>query len=180
MMRNYGNYETNFIRGNSCEVEKYCIGDKVMHPSAGACYINDIIFMTSNKVKKEYYKLAPFTDKNMSIYSPVINTGNVKIRRVMTESEIDEIELEVKESNTDWIVDNKERQEILQSTIKSGDVLQIAKLIRMMLERDLVKSLQGKDKELLVSAQKFAYSEIAIVQGKSFEEVKELLENQIN
>lgn len=177
-MRNYGNEETQFIDNKAYESEMYCVGDKVMHPAAGACYINDIISMTRDKVKREYYKLAPFIEKNMAIYIPVINTSNIKIRRVMTESEIDEIGIKVTESNINWISDNKERQDLLQSTIRSGDVLQIGKLIRMMLERDTTKSLQGRDKELLVSAQKFAYSEIAIVQGKSFEAVKELLEKR--
>lgn len=180
MKRNYGDDETQFINDKAYEGEIYCIGDKVMHPAAGACYINDIISMTCNKVKKEYYKLAPFVEENMLIYIPVLNTSNIKIRRVMTESEIDKMSLKIKESNINWISDNKERQGLLESTIKSGDVLQLGKLIRMMLERDRENTLQGRDKDLLRSAQKFAYSEIAIVQGKSFEEVTDSIRKEIN
>jgi hypothetical protein len=47
----------------------------------------------------------------------------------MTEREIDKISLKIKESNTKWISDIKERQGLLESTIKSGDVLQLGKLI---------------------------------------------------
>lgn len=179
-MKNYSNNKTQFIENKECELEKYCIGDKIMHPAEGACYIDDIIFMTCNKVKREYYKLTPFIEDKMLIYVPVLNTSNIKIRRVMTESAIDKMSLKIKESNTKWISDHKERQGLLESTIKSGDVFQLGKLIRMMLERELENTLQGRDKELLRSAQKFAYSEIAIVQGKSFEDVTESIREDIN
>lgn len=180
MKKNYGDDETQFINDKNCEDERYCIGDKVMHPVSGACYINDIISMTSNKVKKEYYKLTPFTEETMQIYIPVLNTSNIRIRRVMTENEIDKMSLKIKESSMDWISDIKERQGLLESTIKSGDVLKIRKLIRMMLEREVENTLQGRDKELLRSAQKFAYSEIAMVQGKSFEDVTADIKKEIN
>lgn len=178
-MRNCSS-KTQTINQDNCEGEIYSIGDKVMHPTAGACYVNDIISKTINKVKKEYYKLIPFVEENMLIYIPVINTSNIKMRRVMTEIEIDKMSLKIKESDTKWISDIKERQGLLESAIKSGDVFQLGKLIRMMLEREQENTLQGRDKDLLRSAQKFAYSEIAIVQGKSFKDIAEGAINDIN
>ncbi|MFA9377957.1 MAG: CarD family transcriptional regulator [Lachnotalea sp.] len=159
--------------------EVYTIGEKVMHPTEGACYIKGTTTMQQASEKREYYTLVPMLNEKTIIYVPVLNNSANRIRKIMSVSEIDEIGNEIKDEDFNWIPDNRKRQEIFTVAIKSCDTVKIAKIIIMMLQRELEKPLQSLDKELLCRAQKLAYSEIALVKGKSFEEVTRDIKSKV-
>ncbi len=159
--------------------EIYQVGEKVMHPMEGACYIKSIIKMQHGKEEKEYYTLVPLLNEKTIIYVPVLNNSANRIRKIMSLREIDEIGIEIEKVDYNWIDDNRKRQETFSVAIRSCDTVKITKVIIMMLQRELEKPLQCVDKDLLCKAQKFAYSEIAIVKGKSFEEVREDMKSRI-
>jgi CarD family transcriptional regulator len=159
--------------------EIYEIGERVMHPTEGACYIKGTTKMQQGKEEREYYTLVPLLNEKTIIYVPVLNNSANRIRKIMSLTEVDEIGNEIKDEDFNWIADNRKRQETFSIAIKSCDTVKIAKIIIMMLQRELEKPLQSIDKELLCRAQKLAYSEIAIVKGKSFEEVTRDIKNKV-
>jgi RNA polymerase-interacting CarD/CdnL/TRCF family regulator len=160
--------------------EVYEIGEKVMHPVEGACYVKGITTMRQGKEEREYYKMVPLLNEKTVIYVPVKNHSANRIRKIMSLSEIDEITNEIDNVDISWISDNRKRQEAFLTVIKSCDTVKIAKIIVMMLQREQEKPLQSMDKDILCKAQKLAYSEIAIVKGKTFEEVKEDIRSRVN
>jgi RNA polymerase-interacting CarD/CdnL/TRCF family regulator len=158
---------------------EYQIGEKVMHPVEGACYVKGITMMKRGAEEKPYYKLIPLLNEKTIVYVPVFNNSANRIRPIMSMNEIDEISNELQNIEINWISDNRKRQEAFLTVIKSCDTVKITKIIILMLERELEKPLQSMDKDLLCKAQKLAYSEIAIVKGKTFDEVKQDIKNKV-
>lgn len=157
----------------------YQIGEKVMHPIEGACYVKGITTMKRGKEEREYYKLVPLLNDKTVIYVPVINHSANRIRRIMSLSEINEITTEIENVELNWIQDNRKRQETFLTVIKSCDTVKITKIIVLMLQREMEKPLQSMDKDILCRAQRLAYSEIAIVKGKTFDEVKQDIKSKV-
>ena len=78
-----------------------------------------------------------------------------------------------------WIFDRKERLKLYQDKFHSGDVFEIVKLIKMLMIQDSSKQLCSTDKEFLNKAQKFALSELAAAQCKSYTMVLEEMKKHI-
>ncbi|PXV96160.1 CarD family transcriptional regulator [Lachnotalea glycerini] len=178
MERKTGSDDTNSSLGEF-DSEEYQVGEKVMHPVEGACYVKGIITMKRGNKEHQYYKLVPLLNETTVVYIPVISQNANRIRKIMSVNEIDKIPNELNKIEINWISDNRKRQESFSTVIKSCDTVKITKIIIMMLQRELEKPLQSMDKDILCKAQKLAYSEIAIVKGKTFEEVKQEMKNKV-
>lgn len=151
----------------------YSIQDKVMHPTEGACYIEDIITMSVDNSKKEFYKLVPLLNEKACVYIPVSGQITKRIRKALTEEELTSLLEQLSAHENVWIADCKARLYAGNNALKSGDFLEISSLIKMMLSQENEKPLGSKDREFLNKAQKIVFSEIAIVKNRSYENVLE-------
>lgn len=150
----------------------YEIGDKVMHPQEGACYIENITTMRIGETERDYYILAPLIDKKAILYIPILRDGDERLRPVLSEKQMEEVKRNVCERRVEWIESCRHRQKLSTEVIRSGDFGMILEFIKMMLDRQKEKELGSKDKEYLLSAQKIAYSEMAMIQECSYENIK--------
>lgn len=149
----------------------YSIHDKVVHPTEGACYIEEIMTMSVDSKKKEYYKLVPLLNEKTCLYIPVSNQIAGRLRLATPQPELDELLEKLRAQEIEWIADSKNRLFVSNNAIRSGDFFEIASLIKMMLVQESEKALGSKDREFLSKAQKIVFSEIAIVESKSYEDV---------
>ena len=173
-----GSNNTNLSLGE-IDSEEYHIGEKVMHPVEWRLLCKGNYNYDEGAKEHQYYKLVPLLNETTILYVPVISQNANRIRKIMSLNEIDKIPNELNKIEINWISDNRKRQEAFQTVIKSCDTVKITKIIVMMLQRELEKPLQSMDKDILCKAQKLAYSEIAIVKGKTFEEVKQDMKNKV-
>ncbi|MEG1848172.1 MAG: CarD family transcriptional regulator [Lachnospiraceae bacterium] len=149
----------------------YSIHDKVMHPTEGACYIEEIMTMAVDSKDKEYYKLVPILNEKSSVFLPVTSQISGRIRLVASPDELSDLLTKLEELDIEWIADSKTRLFACANSIKSGDFFEIASLVKMMLLQEFEKPLGSKDRDFLNKAQKLIFSEIAIVQSRPYEDI---------
>ncbi|CZR96588.1 MULTISPECIES: CarD family transcriptional regulator [unclassified Clostridioides] len=157
----------------------YEIGESVMYPKEGACYISGLVTKDVNHHIQKYYELTVIYNSNLKILIPVLNADKIGIRPVMDENEVDNFIQSLDKADCLWVLDRKKRLKLYQDKFHSGDVFEIVKLIKMLMIQDNSKQLCSTDKDFLNKAQRFALSELAAAQCKSYTIVLEEMKNHI-
>lgn len=149
----------------------YKIGDKVMHQNEGACQISHIVKMNVNDKNKDYFRLTPLLNENACVYISLDHDNELRVRPVITLEDAEQY-LSCCDENP-WIADSKKRIKFANDSVHSFDFYRNMMLIKMYLKQEKEKQLSPNDRQLLHSAQKLVYSEIAMVMEQKYDEVEE-------
>ncbi len=150
----------------------FSIGDRIAHPLHGAGIIESIIAKKIDGTEREYYVLKlPVGD--MLVMIPVSSTAAVGVRPIVSARDAEEIiasfaELEVNMTQN-W---NKRYRENMEK-IKSGDLTEVATVIKGLMLRDTEKGLSTGERKMLHSAKQILISEIVLSNCTSYEEVEQ-------
>lgn len=154
------------------------IGDKVVYPMHGAGTIvgveeKEIL----GKTKKYFIMEMPIGDMDVSI--PVDNIEAIGIREVFDIGNLQDV-IDVLNGDLSKMSDNWSRRyrENLDR-IRTGDILEVAAVVRNLSMRDNEKGLSTGEKKMLNSAMKMLVSELIVVNGKSKEDTLQLIETAI-
>ncbi len=143
--------------------------DKVLYGSEGVCEITGKMERDFKGKMVEYYILKPIDNVNSTIFIPTQNEELVKkIKMVMTESEIEEMLENISEENLKWTLHDNSRRDIFKGVIKSGNRMELMRLIRTIYTKqqelkDNGKKLHAVDLGLFKEAQKILHDEMAYV-----------------
>ncbi|MBO5975812.1 MAG: CarD family transcriptional regulator [Oscillospiraceae bacterium] len=152
----------------------YKIGDRIAHPLHGAGTISAIESRRINGINRDYYMMhIPVGD--MTVMIPTETCAIIGIRPVIDGaraavilSSIPDIEIS---DNTNW---NKRYRENMVR-IKSGDLLEVAAVIKSLIYRDNERGLSTGERKMLHSAKQIFISELVIAMGIAYEEAENLL-----
>lgn len=150
------------------------IGDRIAHPLHGAGVISDIESRRIDGADKEFYVLKlPVSD--MLIKIPKDTCEKVGVRPILSCDEADciiaalsEIEINM---NQNW--NKRYRENMLR--IRSGDLLEVAGVIKGLMHRDAERGLSTGERKMLHSAKQILISEIVLSKGCTYTEVEEHL-----
>ena len=152
----------------------FSIGDYVVHPMHGAGQIEDIVEEKVAGVKKKYY-VFNMPASSLVLKIPTSSAGVVGIRNVITESEADELMKAIPsltvETNANW---NKRYQENL-SRLKSGDLYEVAKVIKSLVQRESQRGLSTGERKMLYNAKQIIISEIVLAKRSGYQDVESSL-----
>ncbi|GAA0086420.1 CarD family transcriptional regulator [Clostridium sp. MB05] len=159
------------------------INDYVVYGSNGVCKIIDIEKVSSRNEELEYYILSPVYNNKMTIKIPV-NNKKILMRELLTKSEVMNLIEGISKNETIDIEDTRRRNEEFKSIIKSGNNEEIIKVINSIKIEENEKNLLGKklnktDEDIMISARKHLYEELAIVLDIDVDEVQEYIKNNI-
>ncbi len=139
----------------------YCIGDKVVHPMHGAGVIKDMKKIELRGVEREYYVVC-FAVGSMISDIPVDGCDKIGIRGVITKDEAKKV-LEYfhdYEVGTDVNWNKRQRENMLK--LKSGDVYQVAGVLKELMCREKRKGLSTSERKTLSSARQIVLSELML------------------
>lgn len=156
----------------------YNIGDKIVYAVHGAGTIVDIQEIEIlNNIEKYYILLLPINDIKISIPESEINSS--KIRPIITKSEGEKV-IEILRSEKTMMSSNwgKRYRENLEQ-LKSGDIFEIADIVRNLTILDNEKSLSASEKKMLNDAKRVMVSELVIVGSITKEEASEMIDEAI-
>ncbi len=156
----------------------YNIGDKIVYAVHGAGTIVDIQEIEIlNNIEKYYILLLPINDIKISIPESEINSG--KIRPIITKAEGEKV-MEILRSEKTMMSSNwgKRYRENLEQ-LKSGDIFEIADIVRNLTILDNEKSLSASEKKMLNDAKRVMVSELVIVGSITKEEASEMIDEAI-
>jgi len=156
----------------------YAIGDPVIYPMHGAGTIEGIEEKEVMGEKRSYYILR-ITRGNMQVMVPVDNCDAVGLRSIVAKEAFDSVyevlASESTEMDENWNRRNRENME----KIKTGDLNEIAGVIRNLVRIDRVKKLSTGEKRLLTNAKLILASEMEVVLKISEEAALEKIESYI-
>jgi CarD family transcriptional regulator len=162
----------------------YNIGDLVIYSAHGICKINEICDKTVAGITKSYYVLHPMDNKHHLTISIPVNNDKVAILDLIKKEEANEILESFKNPGVEWIDKPNIRLQIYSEILNTGVRTEIAKVINTLMRKKIDVELHDKkineqDRKLLINAQNILFKELAISQNTSYEEINEMIENNI-
>ena len=157
----------------------YSIGDKVVHPMHGAGIIDGTIEKRINGVTRKYYKLKLFSN-SMQVLIPIESSEQIGVRPIIDENTADNIirsidSIEVVPENN-W--SKRYRDNMLH--LKSGDLMQVALVVKSLTKRDSEKGLSSGERKMLNSAKQILISEIVLAKSANYEDIEEKVNKAMN
>jgi CarD family transcriptional regulator len=154
------------------------VGDKVVYPHHGAAVIERREEKEAFGAKREYLVLR-LAYGDLTLMVPADNTDEVGLREVINDEEVEEVfaVLRKKEARmpTNWSRRYKNHVEKL----KSGDIYQVAEVVRNLSIRDKDKGLSAGEKRMLTRARQILVSELTFAIGVSEDEAEKKLNDAL-
>lgn len=154
------------------------VGDHIVYPMYGAGVITEVVEKDFLGETREYYNVSlPYCRMNASV--PVDNCEKLGVRHIIDPERIEEVVDVLKDKtekmNPNWNKRYRENTERMQT----GDILEVAAVVRNLVRTDRKKSLSTGEKKLLSTAKQILESELVYSGGYTMEEADELVEVNI-
>ena len=152
----------------------YQIGDKIAHPLHGAGTISEIEEKRIDGKNKSYYVMyVPKGD--MRVMIPTDSCEAIGIRPIVASDRAAEILRAIPALETEMDANWNRRYRENMVKIKSGDLLEVAAVIKSLVLRETERGLSTGERKMLHSAKQILISEIVLSQESSYEEVEQQL-----
>ena len=112
---------------------------------------------------------------DMKVMVPVDNVEEVGVREIIDKQDLDKVISILKGNKTDMPQNWNRRYRINMDKIKSGDIFEIAVVVRNLLKLDMEKGLSTGEKKMLSSAKQMLLSEMVLVSEFDMEKIEELI-----
>jgi CarD family transcriptional regulator len=157
----------------------FTIGDKIVHPMHGAGVIDSIVERKINGLTREYFVLKLPTN-GMVIMVPTNNCDEIGMRGIVDEKKAEEIISLISTIDVDMTQNwNKRyRENILR--IKSGDLEEVAKVVKGLMIRDQEHGLSTGERKMLHSAKQILISELVLAKDCSYEEIEDEINTAVS
>lgn len=157
----------------------YNIGDKVVYPMHGAGVIEDIEEREIlGKTQKYYVMKMPLGD--MKVMVPMSNSAEIGIRDVIDEKEADRVLVSFREYVSDYSQSWNKRQRENMMKIKSGDIHEVARVVKALMCRDREKGLSTSERKMLTNAKQILISELVLAKNKAQSDIEEMIEKIVS
>ena len=154
------------------------VGDKVVHPLHGAGVIEGMVERTIDDTPAQYYALRPaFGDTQLFI--PVDSCEKLGIRpvcsRAQAEAFLHKLDDVARSEDKGW--NQRYRENMLH--IRSGDLCEVAQVIKSLSVRDRARGLSTGEKKMLEQAMQILESELAFALDRPAERIAEMLREHL-
>lgn len=152
------------------------VNDHIIYNNMGVCRVVDIRKEKDiNDKETDFYILNPVYGNNLTIKTPV-NNSKIFMRKILQRDDVLSLIESLPDQETNWINDDRQRNEVFKATLKKGESKGWAKLIKTIYMEKQEKSAMGKklmkiDEDIMKAAEKNLYEEFAAALNISPEEV---------
>ena len=150
------------------------IGDKVVYPNHGVGVIEQISSRTIGLNVQKFY-LLKIKASSLKVEVPFNNVGNVGLRPVIKNGEVNKILAFLTDgkcdNNTDW----KDRFKENSDKMRTGSLLEVAVVLKSLLYLAKSKPLSFREKKMLERARYLLVTEMAMARNVEETEVEDLL-----
>lgn len=151
------------------------IGDMVVYPQHGAGRILDIVEQGEGDDRRACYFIEMMHD-GMTVTVPVEGSEKTGIRPIISELEADEVLGVLREDPTHMPDNWNHRIRHNRDKIKTGDVLELADVLRNLALRDYDKGLSTGEKQMFVKVRRILASELMYAKDLREEDALDLLD----
>jgi CarD family transcriptional regulator len=137
------------------------IGDKVVYPMHGAGIIEAIEEKEILGERQKYYVMRmPIGD--MKVMVPLNNVENIGLREVVDHSTVDKVLERMKKRDIKDTLNWNRRYRANLDKMRSGDIYEVADVVRSLMVRDEEKGLSTGERKMLENAKQILISELAL------------------
>ncbi|MFZ5596960.1 MAG: CarD family transcriptional regulator [Bacillota bacterium] len=139
----------------------YKIGDRVVYPMHGAGVIESIEEKEILGEKRQYYILKlPVGD--MKVMIPISNCREVGLREVIDSDGVQKVIGILRDQSTNMSANWNRRYRANLEKIKSGNIYEVAEVVRNLINRDKEKGLSSGERKMLENARQILLSELVL------------------
>jgi len=149
-------------------------GDKILYPMHGAGVVETIEMKNVLGEDKRYY-IVNLPAKNMKVMIPVDSGDLLNLREVIDTKAIPDVFNVFKESYVDQGLNWNKRFKYNMEKVKSGDIYELAVVIKDLMLRDQDKGLSTGERKMLNDSRQLFVSEISLSSGRERLEVENLI-----
>ena len=147
------------------------VGDKIVHPMHGAGVIDSIVSKKVNGVVRDYYILK-LPVGGMLVMIPTEHTEEIGVRPVVDRDEADRLIAAMPGIEVDMTQNWNRRYRENMLRIKSGDLMEVARVVKGLMLRDENRGLSTGERKMLHSAKQILISELVLSQDASYEDME--------
>jgi CarD family transcriptional regulator len=156
----------------------YNLGDKIVYPMHGAGVIESIEEKEILGEIRKYYVIAmPLGDIKLMV--PIDNADDIGVRNIIDYTDVNKVyavlEQDTEITELNW---NKRYRQNLDK-MKSGDIYEVARIVRDLAFRNKEKGLSSGEKKMLNNAKQILISELILAEGSSTDFMNSKIEDII-
>lgn len=150
------------------------IGDKVVYPMHGAGVIEAIEEREVLGQKQEYY-IMKLPIGEMKVMVPMDNVEEVGLREIIDKDGVPKVIDVLKGKKSKMSSNWNRRYRANMEKIRTGDIFEVAEVVRNLAIRDAEKGLSTGEKKMLDNAKQILISELVLAQDATEEQIETLL-----
>ena len=153
----------------------YKVGDKVVYPHHGA---GTIVKKESREVlgEKREYLTIKILHNDMTVNVPSENAEKVGLRKVIGEDMVKVVVKALTGGGTQMPKNWNRRFKHNRDKMKTGDIFEMAEVVRNLAQRDQEKGLSTGEKQMFSKAKRILASELMYAKNMDEDEAREFLE----
>ena len=153
------------------------VGDKIVYPMHGAGTIDSIEEKDILGEKQAYYIIK--MPGEVKVMVPTAKAEEIGVRNIIDKEKAGKV-LEILEENETEMSNNwNKRYRDNMEKMKSGDIYEIADVVRNLAFKQKEKGLSTGEKKMLNNAKQILVSELVLAEHSSQEDVERLVDNKI-
>jgi CarD family transcriptional regulator len=154
---------------------QYSVGDKVVHPHHGPGWIASIERREILDGIKRYYVIE-IPGQGLTLYVPVGKAEEAGMRLAMSQSRFPRVLSKLRGRPHLLPKDYRERQEQISTQLKTGRVMQLARVVRDLTWHRQRAHLTRTDSDYLKQGRDLLAAEMALVSGDTVSDASKLIE----
>jgi CarD family transcriptional regulator len=154
------------------------VGDRVVYPMHGAGVIEAIEEREILGERKRYYVVRlPIGD--MKVMIPVDGVEAVGLRQVIGADEMEQVLQVLRAACSKMSANWNRRYRANAEKLKTGDILEVAEVVRNLTLRDREKGLSAGERKMLDNARQILVSELVLARNIGASQASEILDEAI-
>ncbi len=154
------------------------VGDKVVYPMHGAGTIDSIDKKNILDEEVEYINIS--MPGGVKVMVPSKQASKQGLRNIISQNDVEKVfcvlETDETEMSENW---NKRYRDNMEK-MKSGDIFEVADVVRNLSFKQKEKGLSTGEKKMLNNAKQILVSELVLVENASNTEIEKLVDNKID
>ena len=157
----------------------FSIGDKVVHPMHGAGVIDGVVTEKIGMSSQDYY-VFKMPVGGLVLKIPVASSHLVGLRNIVDADTAAELIKAISCMEVDMTSNWNRRYRENMERLKSGDLYEVARVIKGLASRDNERGLSNGERKMLHTAKQILVSEMVLAMGQDYQMVEERINSAMS
>lgn len=154
---------------------KFKVGDKVVYPNHGVGVVNEIRNLSYGGADATYISLR-IVQSDSIVMVPVDNSKAVGLRKLVPRTRVGKVLDKLRDAEVEVPSDWKGRYQENQAKMRSGDIEQVAEVLKNLTFLNSIKTLSYRERKMLDRAKSLVVSELSEASRQPFDDMEQAVD----